>query len=63
VLVTARPGDVAALRDLAAPYGVDVAELGTVGGDRVTVTDVVDLPLRDVLAAVRGAVPGALGLA
>jgi hypothetical protein len=62
VLVTVRPDHVAAVQDLGVEHGVDVVRIGTVGGDRVRVDGVVDFALEDVLAAVDGAVPTALGL-
>ena len=62
VLVTVRPGDLEALRALTAEHGVAATTIGEVGGDRVSVAGVVDLPLEDVLAAVGSAVPDALGL-
>lgn len=62
VLVTVRPDDVAALEAIAAEHGVAAGAIGEVGGDRVSVHGVVDLALDDVLAAVNGAVPEALGL-
>ena len=62
VLVTVRPDDVAALEAIASEHGVAAGAIGEVGGDRVSVHGVVDLPLDDALAALRGAVPEALGI-
>ncbi len=62
VLVTVRPDDAASLEALAAAEDVPVVRIGTVGGDAVRIEGLVDLPLTGVLAAVRGAVPEALGI-
>ena len=62
VLVTVRPADVDAVARIAADHGVPASTVGEVGGDRVAVRGVVDLPLTGVLQAVAGAVPEALGL-
>ena len=62
VLVTVRPDNVDAVSQIAATHGVPAAAIGTVGGDRLTVRGLLDLPLASVTAAVFGAVPEALGL-
>ncbi len=62
VVVTVAPEDVGAVAAIAETHGVPVATIGTVGGDRLRIGEVVDLGLQEVLTAVHGAVPAALGL-
>ncbi len=62
VLVTCDAASVPALEGLAGAAGVPVRVVGEVGGDRLRIGEVLDLPLQDVLGAVHGAVPDALGL-
>jgi hypothetical protein len=45
----------------AASAGVPVAVLGTAGGDRVTIAELVDLPAETVITTWRDRLPVALG--
>jgi phosphoribosylformylglycinamidine (FGAM) synthase-like enzyme len=54
-LASAAAADVAAVRAIAQRHGVDVRELGTTGGGRVTVIDVFDLALTELGRAHAGA--------
>jgi phosphoribosylformylglycinamidine synthase len=61
-LASARPAQVAAVRAIAERHRVEVRELGTIGGDRVAVTNVFDLALAEVTRAYTEAlVPGESG--
>jgi phosphoribosylformylglycinamidine synthase II len=50
-LLSCAPGDLEALRGVAAGHDVEVRELGRTGGDRVAVTGVFDLSLEEVAKA------------
>ena len=50
-LASAAAADVAAVRAIAQGHDVDVRELGTTGGDRVSVAGVFDLALEEVARA------------
>ncbi|MFT4744668.1 MAG: phosphoribosylformylglycinamidine synthase II [Nitriliruptoraceae bacterium] len=63
VVVTVAESDVAMVLALAAQHDVPVRKAGRVGGDRVTVVGVVDLPLDAVLISLSSGVPAALGQA
>ena len=57
VVCTGRPGSVL---DAAAAAGVPAAVLGEAGGERLVVEGLVDLPVADLIAAWRSALPAAL---
>jgi phosphoribosylformylglycinamidine synthase len=51
ILISARPSDVDAIRALSAEAGVSCQEVGTIGGRRLTIPGVLDLPVEDMAAA------------
>ncbi len=66
IVVTVDPKDLAPLQTIAAKHSVPCFRLGTVAGDRLVVkhrgVNVIDLPVRDLNAAWRGAIPSRAGL-
>jgi phosphoribosylformylglycinamidine synthase subunit PurL len=61
VLLSVPEGAVGEVRSRAEALGVDVADLGEAGGDRLTVDGALDLPLDTVVTAWRDRLPAALG--
>jgi len=61
VVVAVAPGQVEVLRDRAERAGVEIAELGRAGGDRLTVAGLVDLALEEAVVTYRDRLPTALG--
>ncbi|MGE5561242.1 MAG: phosphoribosylformylglycinamidine synthase subunit PurL [Chloroflexota bacterium] len=61
IIVSCRPAAVGALSDLAAQHGVSCTRLGTVGGDRLTVTvgnqRLIDAPVAELATIWREAIP------
>jgi phosphoribosylformylglycinamidine synthase subunit PurL len=60
VVVTVSSRNVRAFAELCADAGVPLTDIGTVGGERVVVRDLLDLALDDVEAAFDGGLPAAL---
>ena len=60
VVVTVASQNVKAFAQLCADAGVALSDIGTVGGDRLKIRDLVDLPMDDVEAAFNAALPAAL---
>jgi phosphoribosylformylglycinamidine synthase subunit PurL len=63
VLLTVDEADVDALRARAEAAGVPITELGSTGGERLTIDDGLDITLADATHAWRGALPRLLGAA
>jgi phosphoribosylformylglycinamidine synthase subunit PurL len=61
VVVTVASQHVRAFAQLCADAEVPLTDIGTVGGDRLVVRELLDLPLDDVEDALEGGLPGALG--
>ncbi|MGI8985094.1 MAG: phosphoribosylformylglycinamidine synthase subunit PurL [Acidimicrobiales bacterium] len=62
VVACVAPASVAEVTERAGAAGVTVTPLGTAGGERLVVRDLVDLGLADAVAAWRGDLPGKLQL-
>ena len=60
-MVAVRPGSERAFAALAARHGVPVQDLGVAGGDSLVVQGSFDIPVDEIAAAHRGALPGLFG--
>jgi phosphoribosylformylglycinamidine synthase len=60
-VVAADPANAGRIEDLARAAGVPVATLGRAGGDRLTIGDLVDMPLSVAVDAWKGRLPQLLG--
>ena len=60
-VVAVRPGSERAFAALAARHGVPVQDLGVAGGDSLVVQGSFDIPVDEIAAAHRGALPGLFG--
>ncbi len=63
VVLSVPPAKVAEVEARAAAAGVGVAILGDAGGDRLIAGTILDVGLAEAVAAWRGALPAALGVA
>lgn len=61
VVVCVDAAHVTAIENVCNDAGVPVARIGVAGGDRITVKDLLDLPLADAIAAWNDTIPAALG--
>jgi len=61
IVVSLEPARLGELRNLAASHRVPLRELGTVGGNRFVIEDVVDLPLEEIVDGWRNGLQKAMG--
>jgi phosphoribosylformylglycinamidine synthase II len=60
VLLSVPPARVARVMEMASSVGVPVRQLGTAGGERIVIEDLVDVGVAEAVAAWHGALPAAL---
>ena len=60
IVVSARPGDVEKVKEMAEGARVPVTELGVVGGERFRIGVDIDLPLNEVAETWRNGLPKAM---
>ena len=61
IVVSVAPGDVEGVRKMAEESGVTVTGLGVVGGDRLTIGNYIDLPLKEVEHVWKNGLSDAMG--
>jgi phosphoribosylformylglycinamidine synthase len=61
IVVSVASGDVPQFRILASEMGVPWMQMGTVGGDRLSLDGLLDVPVKDMAMAYKGGLERALG--
>jgi len=57
IILSSKEGDVEKLEALAKKQGIDIMKLGTVGGDRLVIKDLIDMPVAEARKAWEEAIP------